>query len=184
MHESKPNSRGEVQQGIAATIRAVRAAVSSRAKQQPQAARRSAPEPNGRASQPRLGSNTGRSTDEQRQGVPPTRRQARRYAERRSLPASERRRAVETLRVLRQIAPAGTKRPESISDTEAERRRRFGYGIRAAPISGHPDRSAGRRSAAGTPRLAPCCCGKGSGVIGVRLPRAPAALHSQQPGCK
>jgi hypothetical protein len=100
---------------IIPTVRAVAAA---------KTARRSAP------GKPRTGGDAARAPNHKPTGAGASGKQGRRQAERRSLPAADRRRAAETLRALRQIEPsAGRHIAESISDAEAERRRRHGYGV-------------------------------------------------------
>jgi hypothetical protein len=85
--------------------------------------RRSAP------GKPRTDSDAARTSNHKPSSAGASGKQTRRQAERRSLPAADRRRAVETLRALRQIEPsAGRHIAESISDAEADYRRRHGYG--------------------------------------------------------
>jgi hypothetical protein len=100
---------------IIPTLRAVAAAKTTR---------RSAP------GKPRTGGDAARTPNHKPSGAGAPGKQARRQAERRSLPAADRRRAAETLRALRRIEPsAGRHVVESISDAEADYRRRHSYGV-------------------------------------------------------
>ena len=57
-------------------------------------------------------------------------RRQKRNAEQRSLSPAEGRRAADTLRALRQIEPSAGRHPvESISEGEADHRRRYSYGV-------------------------------------------------------